>query len=232
MAKCRHKSPNGCKCAPTPTRANCSAKCARKQSKALRPFSLNASQGTLSRSPTPSRGPPRRSSKSDTTRISVTTRRLENCSGWFSSVDPRIYFDPAHREIDQSIGRTHKSREGSRWVGSSTMSVARLLTRSQLIAVHCTHSTQQRKSELSRSSPVVALASAAAIAPGAAGLHVRERPEKCTTRRHRGRTQALRSCFSVRETKVLVRTGCPPLESCSCACRLFVFVVGRYGADA
>ena len=115
----------------------------RAQSKAPRPFSLNASQGTLSRSPTPSRGPPRRSSKSDTTRISVTTRRLENCSRWFSIERRSSNILRSCAQGDRPVDRsnTHKSREGSRWVGSSTMSVARLLTRSQLIAVHCTHSS-------------------------------------------------------------------------------------------
>ena len=57
----------------------------RAHSNALRPCPPNPSQGALSRSPIPSRGPPRRSTTSDTGRSSVSSRRLGDCSGWFSS---------------------------------------------------------------------------------------------------------------------------------------------------
>ena len=75
----------------------------RAQSNALRSCPPNASQDTLSRTPAPSRGPPKCSSTSDTGRCSVSSRRLDDCSGWFSSFDPRIDFAPAHGETQQSM---------------------------------------------------------------------------------------------------------------------------------
>ena len=66
----------------------------RAQGNALRSCPLNVSQGVLSRSPTRSRGPPRRLSTSDTGRCSVSSRRLDDCSGWFSSSDQQVEVHP------------------------------------------------------------------------------------------------------------------------------------------
>ena len=83
----------------------------RAQCNALRSCPPNPSQGALSCSPTPSRGPPRRSSTSDTGRCSVSSRRLGDCSGWFSSSDQQDELSPAptngfkKRQLSSQEGR-------------------------------------------------------------------------------------------------------------------------------
>ena len=74
----------------------------RAQCNALRSCPPNPSQGVLSCSPTPSRGPPRRSSTSDTGGCSVSSRRLGDCSRWFSSSDQQDELSPADEWIQKA----------------------------------------------------------------------------------------------------------------------------------
>ena len=74
----------------------------RAQCNALRSCPPNPSQGVLSCSPTPSRGPPRRSSTSDTGECSVSSRRLGDCSRWFSSSDQQDELSPADEWIQKA----------------------------------------------------------------------------------------------------------------------------------
>ena len=74
----------------------------RAQCNALRSCPPNPSQGVLSCSPTPSRGPPRRSSTSDTGGCSVSSRRLGDCSRWFSRSDQQDELSPADEWIQKA----------------------------------------------------------------------------------------------------------------------------------
>ena len=74
----------------------------RAQCNTLRSCPPNPSQGVLSCSPTPSRGPPRRSSTSDTGGCSVSSRRLGDCSRWFSSSDQQDELSPADERIQKA----------------------------------------------------------------------------------------------------------------------------------
>ena len=74
----------------------------RTHSNALHSCPPNASQRALSRSPTPSRGPPRRSPTNDTGRCSVSSQPLDDCSGWFSSSNQQGELSPADEWIQKA----------------------------------------------------------------------------------------------------------------------------------
>ena len=108
----------------------------RAQCNALRSCPPNPSQGALSCSPTPSRGPPRRSSTSDTGRCSVSSRRLGDCSGWFSSSDQQDELSPA----DEWIQKATTEQSGGAGAGAGQADVlthSTTLDQSERCTVRC-----------------------------------------------------------------------------------------------
>ena len=108
----------------------------RAHSNALRPCPPNPSQGALSRSPIPSRGPPRRSTTSDTGRSSVSSRRLGDCSGWFSSSDQQEELSPA----DEWIQKATTEQSGGAGAGAGQADVlthSTTLDQSERCTVRC-----------------------------------------------------------------------------------------------
>ena len=102
---------------PTPTMH--AAVHMRTHSNALHSFPPNASQRALSRSPTPSRGPPRRSPTNDTGRCSVSSQPLDDCSGWFSSSDQQGELSPA----DEWIQKATTEQSGGAGAGGGQVDV-------------------------------------------------------------------------------------------------------------
>ena len=91
----------------------------RTHSNALHSCPPNASQRALSRSPTPSRGPPRRSPNNDTGRCSVSSQPLDDCSGWFSSSNKQGELSPA----DEWIQKATTEQSGGAGAGGGQVDV-------------------------------------------------------------------------------------------------------------
>ena len=108
----------------------------RTHSNALHSCPPNASQRALSRSPTPSRGPPRRSPTNDTGRCSVSSQPLDDCSGWFSSSNQQGELSPA----DEWIQKATTEQSGGAGAGAGQADVlthSTTLDQSERCTVRC-----------------------------------------------------------------------------------------------